>query len=156
MFNEKEIITMGLIKLAFDIAKGSLSDQWKEYFTCDSIDNDVLMVRGQKRTQNGANVKSHDNVISNGSVVAVADGQCMLIVENGKVVEVCAEPGAFTYNSSTEPSIFAGKLGTSILDTVKQVGKRFTFGGETAQDQRVYYINIKDIVDNKFGTATPS
>lgn len=155
MFNEKEIITMGLIKLAFDIAKGSLSDQWKEYFTCDSIDNDVLMVRGQKRTQNGANVKSHDNVISNGSVVAVADGQCMLIVENGKVVEVCAEPGAFTYNSSTEPSIFAGKLGTSILDTVKQVGKRFTFGGETAQDQRVYYINIKDIVDNKFGTATP-
>ncbi len=146
---------MGLIKLAFDIAKGTMSDQWKEYFTCESISNDVLMVKGQKRTQNGANMKSHDNVISNGSVVAVADGQCMIIVENGKVVEVCAEPGAFTYNSSTEPSIFAGNLGTSIVDTLKQGIKRFTFGGETAQDQRVYYINIKEIVDNKFGTATP-
>lgn len=146
---------MGLIKLGIDVVKGSFSDQWKEYFTCDSISNEVLMVRGEKRTQNGANTKSHDNVISNGSVVAVADGQCMLIVEQGKVVEVCAEPGAFTYNSSTEPSLFAGSLGTSIVDTFKQIGKRFTFGGETAQDQRVYYINIKDIIENKFGTATP-
>ena len=116
---------MGLIKLAFDIAKGTMSDQWKEYFTCESISNDVLMVRGQKRTQNGANMKSHDNVISNGSVVAVADGQCMIIVEQGKVVEVCAEPGEFTFDSSMEPSIFAGSLGQGLIDSFKLIGKLF-------------------------------
>ncbi len=146
---------MGLIKTAIDVVKGSFADQWLEYFYCDSISEDVLMTKGSKRTNGSANKKGNDNIISNGSIISVADGQCMLIVEQGKIVEVCAEPGEFKYNSSTEPSIFAGNLGTSILDTFKQIGKRFTFGGETAKDQRVYYINTKEIVNNKFGTATP-
>ena len=79
----------------------------------------------------------------------------MIIVEQGKVVEVCAEPGQFTYDASTEPSIFSGSLGQAILDTFKTIGKRFTFGGDTGKDQRVYYFNTKEIVDNRFGTATP-
>ncbi|MBO5645609.1 MAG: SPFH domain-containing protein, partial [Clostridia bacterium] len=87
--------------------------------------------------------------------IAVADGQCMIIVEQGKVVEVCAEPGEFTYDTSTEPSIFAGKLGQSILDTFKTIGKRFTYGGDTGKDQRVYYFNTKEIIGNKFGTPSP-
>ena len=146
---------MGLIKTAVDAVKGSFADQWLEYFYCESLSEDVLLTKGMKRTNGSANKKGHDNIISNGSIISVADGQCMLIVEQGKVVEVCAEPGEFKYDSSTEPSIFAGSLGTSIVETVKQIGKRFTFGGETAKDQRVYYVNTKEIVGNKFGTATP-
>ena len=147
---------MGLIKAIGGALGGTLADQWKEFFYCDALDNNVLMKKGSKRTSSrSSNTKAEDNIISNGSVIAVADGQCMLIVEQGKVVEVCAEPGEFVYDSSTEPSIFAGKLGKSILDTFKTVGKRFTFGGDTGKDQRVYYFNTKEILNNKFGTPNP-
>ncbi len=147
---------MGLIKAGTGALGGVLADQWKEFFYCDAIDNDTLMVKGQKRTSSrSSNTKGEDNIISNGSGIAVADGQCMIIVEQGKVVELCAEPGEFTWNSSTEPSIFAGSLGESIINTFKAMGKRFTYGGDTGKDQRVYYFNTKGIVDNKFGTATP-
>jgi len=147
---------MGLIKAITGAAGGVLADQWKEFFYCDSIANDILIVKGQKRTSGrSSNTKGEDNVISNGSGIAVADGQCMIIVDQGKVVELCAEPGQFTWNSSTEPSIFAGSLGESILETFKAIGKRFTYGGDTGKDQRVYYFNTKEILDNKFGTANP-
>ncbi len=147
---------MGLIKAIQGAAGGVLADQWKEFFYCDSLPREILMKKGQKRTSaRSSNTKGEDNIISNGSGIAVADGQCMIIVEQGKVVEVCAEPGEFTYDSSTEPSIFAGSLGKSILDTFKAIGKRFTYGGDTGKDQRIYYFNTKEIIDNKFGTATP-
>ena len=147
---------MGLIKAAIGAVGGTLADQWKEFFYCDALDQDVLMKKGEKRiTRRSSNTKGNDNIISNGSGIVVADGQCMIIVEQGKIVEVCAEPGEFTYNASTEPSIFAGSLGSSILGTFKTVGKRFTFGGDTGKDQRVYYFNTKEIMDNKFGTANP-
>ena len=147
---------MGLIKAGIGALGGTLADQWKEFFYCDSLENDVLMVKGSKRVSGrSSNTKANDNIISNGSGIAVADGQCMIIVEQGKIVEVCAEPGEFTYDSSTEPSIFSGKLGDSIKETFKLVGKRFTYGGDTGKDQRVYYFNTKEILDNKFGTPNP-
>ena len=147
---------MGLIKAGLGAAGGVLADQWKEFFYCDSLGMDTLVVKGQKRiTSRSSNTKGNDNIISNGSGIAVADGQCMIIVEQGKIVDICAETGEYTYNSSTEPSIFAGNLGESIKETFKTVGKRFTFGGDTAKDQRIYYINTKEILDNKFGTANP-
>ena len=147
---------MGLIKAAIGALGGTLADQWKEFFYCDAIDSNVLVVKGQKRTSSrSSNTKGNDNIISNGSGIAVADGQCMIIVEQGKIVEVCAEPGEFTYDSSTEPSIFSGKLGESIVNTFKTIGKRFTYGGDTVKDQRVYYFNTKEIIDNKFGTPNP-
>ncbi len=147
---------MGLIRAAIGAAGGVLADQWKEYFYCDAIDKETLVVRGQKQVSGrSSNTKGHDNVISNGSGISVADGQCMMIVEQGKVVELCAEPGVFIYNNSTAPSIFTGNLGESIIETFKTIGKRFTYGGDTGADQRVYYFNTKEISDNKFGTATP-
>ena len=147
---------MGLIKAATGAAGGTLADQWKEFFYCDSLDNDTLMVRGKKRTdKRSSNTKGHDNVITNGSGIAVADGQCMMIVDQGKIVEVCAEPGEYTYDMSSEPSVFCGSLGEGIKATFQTIGKRFTFGGDTAKDQRVYYFNTKEITDNKFGTANP-
>ena len=147
---------MGLIKAGIGAAGGVLADQWKEFFYCDSLPNDVLMRKGQKRVSGrSSNTKGSENVITNGSGIAVADGQCMMIVEQGKIVEFCAEPGEFTYNSSTEPSIFTGNLGDSIKETFRTIGKRFTFGGDTAKDQRVYYFNTKEIIGNKFGTANP-
>lgn len=149
---------MGLIKAISNAAGSVLADQWKEYFYCDAISADVLMVRGQKKTsekRQSTNTKGEDNIITNGSVIAVADGQCMLIVEQGKVVELCAEAGEFTWDSSTEPSIFTGKLGDSIKQTFSNIGKRFTFGGDAPKDQRVYYINTKEILGNKYGTPAP-
>ena len=147
---------MGLIKAAAGALGGVLADQWKEFFYCDALPNDVLMRKGQKQISGrSSNTKGNDNIISNGSGIAVADGQCMIIVEKGRIVEVCAEPGEFTYNNSTEPSIFSGKFGDSLKDSFKTFGKRFTYGGDTAKDQRVYYFNTKEILDNKFGTANP-
>ena len=135
---------MGLIKAGIGAVGGVLADQWKEFFYCDALDMDTLVVKGQKRiTSRSSNTKGNDNIISNGSGIAVADGQCMIIVEQGKVVEVCAEPGEYTFDASTEPSIFAGNLGQSILDTFKAIGKRFTYGGDTGKDQRVYYFNTR-------------
>ena len=147
---------MGLIKAGLGALKGTLADQWKEYFYCEAMDKDTMVVKGRKRTgARSSNTKGSDNIISNGSVIAVADGQCMMIVEQGQIVEVCAEPGEFTYDTSTEPSIFSGSLGDSILETFKTVGKRFAFGGDTGKDQRVYYFNTKELIDNKFGTPNP-
>lgn len=147
---------MGLIKAGAGALGGTFADQWKEFFYCEAMEKDVMVTKGRKRTTSrSSNTKGNDNIISNGSVIAVADGQCMIIVEQGKIVEVCAEPGEFRYDTSTEPSIFAGSLGTSIIETFKTVGKRFTFGGDTGKDQRVYYFNTKELVDNKFGTPNP-
>ena len=147
---------MGLIKAGAGALGGTLADQWKEFFYCDSMEKDVMVTKGKKRTSGrSSNTKGNDNIISNGSVVAVADGQCMMIVEQGKVVEVCAEPGEFRYDTSSEPSIFTGNLGQSIIETFQTVGRRFTFGGDTGKDQRVYYFNTKELVDNKFGTPNP-
>ena len=147
---------MGLIKAAVSALSSTLADQWKEYFYCDAMGPDVLVIKGTKRISGrSSNTKASDNIISNGSGIAVADGQCMMIVEQGRVVEVCAEPGEYTYNSSTEPSVFAGSLGESIKATFKTVGKRFSYGGDTGKDQRVYYFNTKELMDNKFGTPSP-
>ena len=147
---------MGLIKAGVGALGGTLADQWKEFFYCEALPPTVLMTKGQKRTTSRtSNTKGNDNIISNGSGIAVADGQCMIIVDQGKVVELCAEPGEFTWNSSSEPSIFAGNLGQSILDSFKTLGRRFTFGGDTGKDQRVYYFNTKELIDNKFGTPNP-
>ena len=147
---------MGLIKAGIGALGGTLADQWKEFFYCESMPKEVLVTKGQKRVGGrSSNTKGNDNIISNGSGIAVADGQCMIIVEQGKVVEVCAEPGEFTYDTSTEPSIFSGNLGESIKQTFKTIGKRFTYGGDTGKDQRVYYFNTKELIDNKFGTPNP-
>ncbi len=147
---------MGLIKAFAGAVGGTLADQWKEFFYCDSLSAETLMVKGEKRISGrSSNTKGNDNIISNGSGIAVADGQCMMIVEQGKIVEVCAEPGQYTYDKSTEPSIFTGSLGKGIIDTFKTIGKRFTYGGDTGKDQRVYYFNTKELIDNKFGTPNP-
>lgn len=147
---------MGLIKAGMAAIGTALADQWKEFFYCDSIDGDTLVEKGQKRISGrSSNTKGSDNIITNGSGIAVADGQCMIIVEQGKVVELCAEPGEFTYDASTEPSIFTGDLGDTVMQTFQTIGNRFSYGGDTGKDQRVYYFNTKEIVDNKFGTANP-
>ena len=147
---------MGLIKAGIGALGGTLADQWKEFFYCESMPKEVLVTKGQKQISGrSSNTKGNDNIISNGSGIAVADGQCMIIVEQGKIVEVCAEPGEFTYDTSTEPSIFAGNLGESIKQSFMTLGKRFTYGGDTGKDQRVYYFNTKELIDNKFGTPNP-
>lgn len=147
---------MGLIKAIAGAAGGVMADQWKEFFTCEALPADVLAVKGQKKTtRRSSNTHGDENIITSGSRIAVADGQCMLIVEQGKVVEVCAEPGEYTYDASTEPTIFAGNLGESIGQVFQNIGKRFTFGGEAPKDQRIYYFNTKEIVGNKYGTASP-
>ena len=147
---------MGLIKVLGGAISSSLADQWKEYFYCDSIDLSTLVVKGQKHSSKfNMNNKGNDNIITNGSIIAVNEGQCMLIVDQGKVVEVSAEPGAFKYDTSTEPTVFEGGLGRGIIDTIKTIGKRVTFGGDTGHDQRVYFVNIKEIVGNKYGTINP-
>ena len=147
---------MGLLKAGVGAAGGVLADQWREFFYCESMDADTLVAKGEKRTSGrSSNKKGEDNIISNGSIIAVNDGQCMIIVEQGKVVEVCAEPGEFVYDSSTEPSIFYGGLGEGIKKSFAEIGKRFTFGGDTGKDQRVYYFNTKEIIGNKYGTPSP-
>lgn len=147
---------MGLIKAGLGALGGTLADQWKEYFYCDSMAADVLAVKGVKRTgKRSSNTKGDDNVISNGSLIAVNEGQCMIIVENGEVRELCAEPGEFKYDSSMTPTIFAGTFGERVKSLFSETARRFTFGGEAGKDQRIYYINTKEIIGNKYGTPSP-
>ena len=147
---------MGLIKAAAAAAGSTLADQWKEFFYCEALDSDVMVVKGQKRIGGkSSNTKGSDNIISQGSGIAVADGQCMIIVEQGKIVEFASEPGEYTFDASTEPSIFAGNLSNAILASFDTFAIRFSYGGSTGKDQRVYYFNTKELMDNKFGTPNP-
>ncbi|MBQ9605180.1 MAG: SPFH domain-containing protein [Firmicutes bacterium] len=147
---------MGLIRAIATAAGSVFADSWRDYFYCESLDETVMAVKGEKRVGGkSSNKKGNDNIISNGSIIAVNDGQCMLIVDQGKVAEVCAEPGEFVYDTSTEPSIFYGGLGKGIVDTFKNIGKRFTFGGDAPKDQRVYFFNTKELIGNKYGTPNP-
>ncbi len=146
---------MGLIKAAKDAIGSMMAEQWREYFYCDALSNDILVAKGRKKASNNRNNKGTDNIISNGSIVAVNEGQCMIIVEQGGIVEFCAEAGEFVYENSTEPSLFYGDLGENIKNTFRTIGKRFAFGGNTGKDQRVYYFNTKEIMNNLYGTATP-
>ena len=147
---------MGLIKAAIGSASSVLADQWKEYFYCESMPSNVLVTKGSKRVSpRSSNIKGSDNIISNGSVIAVNEGQCAIIVEQGKIVEFTAEPGEFTWEASTEGTIFYGNLDYSLQDSWENLKRRFTFGGDAAKDQRVYFFNLKEIIGNKFGTPTP-
>lgn len=146
---------MGLIKAALGSVGSVLADQWKEYFYCDSMASNVLVTKGKKRTSSrNSNTKGSDNIISNGSVVAVNEGQCMMIVEQGKIVEFAAEAGEYTWNSSSEPTIFQGGL-EGLEGSWETLKRRFAFGGDTAKDQRVYFFNLKELVGNKYGTPAP-
>ena len=147
---------MGLIKALAGATGGILADQWKEFFRCEAIPADVLVMKGQKVSgKRSSNTKGTDNIITTGSVILVADGQCMMIVDQGQIVEFAAEPGEYTYDASTEPSIFCGNLGEGIKQSFKQLGRRFTFGGEPPKDQRIYYFNTKELMGNKYGTPSP-
>lgn len=147
---------MGLIKAAFGALGGTLADQWKEYFYCEAMDADILVAKGEKRTSGrSSNKRGEDNVITDGSHIAVADGQCMIIVEGGKVIDACAEPGAYTYDSGTSPSMFGGPLLDGLKGAAREAWERFKFGGGAGRDQRIYYVNIKEIPGNKYGTPNP-
>ncbi len=145
---------MGLIRAAVQAGSSTLADQWKEYFQVDSMSADQLVVKAHKITK-GKNNRGSDEIISNGSVVAVGDGQVALIVEDGKIVEFCAEPGRFVWDESATPSMFCGGFFKGLIDSFKEFGERFTFGGDRSRTQRVYFVNTKEIMDNKFGTTTP-
>ena len=140
---------MGLIKAVVGSVVGTLSDSWKDYFVCDSLDNNTLMVKGTKRGYSGS-----DEVITNGSGIVVNDGQCALVVENGNVLEVAAEPGQYTFDSSISPTIFDGGM-DGIRKTFEDALERFSYGGDVNKSQRVYYVNTKEIMGNMYGTATP-
>lgn len=133
-----------------------LGDQWKEYFHCETMDADVIVTKGKKKISGrSSNRKGAENIITDGSVIAVNEGQCMIIVEQGKVVDICAQPGEYTYNTATEPSLFTGDLSESVETVFANIGKRFAFGGDTAMDQRIYYVNTKELIGNKYGTPSP-
>lgn len=149
---------MGLIQAAVGAAGGVLADSWKDFFYCDALDEKTLAAKGQKRTSDqgrSSNVVGESNIISDGSVIAVNDGQCMIIVESGEIVDVCAEPGKFVYDRSTEPSLFCGDLQQTIQASINRVIERFQFGGDTGKDQRIYFFNTKEIYGNKYGTSSP-
>ena len=147
---------MGLIRAGLNAAGGVLADQWKEYFRCEAIPAEVLALKGQKvSSRRGVNNKGSDNVITSGSVILVADGQCMMIVDQGKIVEFAAEPGEYTFDASTSPSVFSGNFGDSLGKSINEFGRRFTMGGETGRDQRIYYFNTKELTGNKYGTPSP-
>ncbi len=145
---------MGLIKAAVGATLSTLKDSWKDYFTCESLSNEVLVSRGQKHTSSLFS-KDDSNVITNGSGIVVNEGQCIIIVDNGQVVEFSAEPGLFTYDKSAQPSLFGGNLAENLKATFEEIKNRFVTGGIVGTDQRVYYFNTKEILDNKFGTANP-
>lgn len=147
---------MGLIKAALGSTSGIFGDQWREYYYCDSMNAEVLVSKGSKRTgSRSSNTKGSDNIISDGAVIAVNEGQCMMIVEQGQIVEFAAEAGEFIWNASTESSVFYGGFGNGLKGSWENLKRRFTFGGDTAKDQRIYFFNMKELPGNKYGTPAP-
>ena len=147
---------MGLIKALTGAAGGVLADQWLDFFVCESLEADVLAAKGQKRISGrSSNTKGEDNIISNGSGVVVNKGQAAIIVDNGRIADVCAEEGHYTYDTSSEPSIFYGGLGKGLIGMFKNMADRFKYGGSPGKDQRIYYFNTKEIMGNKYGTPNP-
>ena len=149
---------MGLIQAALAAAGGVLGDQWKEYFYCDSLSPEILVAKGhRKKTSRWSSNDGDDNIITNGSKISVNDGQCMIIVQNGKVIDLCADSGEYIYDKSTEPSIF--NFNTTIVENNQDIffaiRDRFTYGGDTGRDERIYYFNTKEIIGNKYGTPSP-
>lgn len=145
---------MGFVSAIISAAGGTLSDQWKEYFYCDSLGSDVVCVKASRKSRGFGN-RGNDNIITEGSVIAVADGQCAIVTEQGQVIDICAQPGEYRFDSSTQPSIFTGSLGDGVKNTIAEIGKRFTFGGAPSTDQRIYYFNTKELTGMKYGTAAP-
>ncbi len=150
---------MGLIRALAAGASSVMADQWREYFSCDALNNRVLVAKGQLKTKKrslfGARNKASEDIISNGSVISVNEGQVALIVSDGKIVDFCAEAGYYKWDASSEPSMLSGNFFRGMIDSFRRIGYRFTFGGDTGAVQRVYYVNVKEILDNKFGTTTP-
>lgn len=147
---------MGLIRAGAESVRSMFADQWREFFYCDAMDADVLVARGRKKAnRSSVNRKGSDNIITNGSIIVINEGQCMLIVDQGRVAEICDEPGEFIYDNSTEPSVFYGDLGGSVEKSFETLGRRFSFGGDTGKDQRVYFVNTREIPGNKYGTVNP-
>ena len=145
---------MGFVSAIISAAGGTLSDQWKEYFYCDSLGSDVVCVKASRKSRGFGN-RGNDNIITEGSVIAVADGQCAIVTEQGQVIDICAQPGEYRFDSSTQPSIFTGSLSAGVKNTIAEIGKRFTFGGAPSTDQRIYYFNTKELTGMKYGTAAP-
>ena len=145
---------MGLIKAITSSVSSGVGDQFKVFVSCPTIAQNVLIQKGTVNHGDGSKHYSEE-VIPNGSKIVVPQGMAMMVIDNGAIKEFTAEPGDYTYDTSTEPSVFTGGLGRGILDTIKNIGNRITFGGQTAKDQRVYYINLLKIPDNKFGSPQP-
>ena len=149
---------MGLIRVAIDATTSTMADTWKDYFTCDALDNETLVLKGSKKGSKGGFFRrndSEDNYITDGSGIVVSDGQCMIIVDDGIVSEVCAEPGLYTFDSNSAPSFFGEGFKAGVKNTFNEIVKRFEAGGISRKDSRIYYFNTKEILGNKFGTATP-
>ena len=132
---------MGLIKSAASAIGSTMHDQWKEAIRCEDLGNEILMMK--KTTPTG--------VITNKSTIIVAPGQCAIIYDNGKVIDATAEEGIYEFDSSSSPSFFAGQFG----DVFKEMWQRFPYDGATSTQQAVFFFNIKEIMDNKFGTPAP-
>ena len=148
---------MGLIKAAFGALGGVMADQWLDFFYCEALPENVIAVKGKKRVSGrSSNTKGEENIISSGSAIAVADGQCMIIVEQGKILDFCAEPGEYKFDIGGDPSLFAGGgFGANALASLKNAFERFKFGGSPGKDTRIYYFNLKELIGNKYGTPNP-
>ncbi|MCI6464172.1 MAG: SPFH domain-containing protein [Faecalicatena sp.] len=147
---------MGLLKAGVGAATGVLEDQWREYFYCESMEDGVIASKGRKRTsRRSSNKRGEENIISNGAIIAVNEGQCMIIVDQGEIVAFSSEPGEFVWDNSTEPTIFRGGFEEGVAEAFETFKKRFTFGGDTGKDQRIYFFNTKELMGNKYGTPHP-
>ena len=132
---------MGLIKAAATAVKSTLHDQWKDYIKCEDLGNDILMKK----------VSTPNGIISKDSAIQVSPGQIAVIFESGKIVDATAEEGIYTFDQSSSPTFFAGQFG----EVFKEMWTRFVYNGGVSKEQAVFYINAKEIMDNKFGTPAP-
>lgn len=141
---------MGLIRATVNAARNTFGEQWRDYFRAPEMGQDVLAVRGIREGN-----RHEDNVITDGSKIIVAEGQCMVIIAEGKIADICSEPGEFVYDSNTEPSVFDKTFSEGLDLIFDKITEKLTYGGFAPKDSRIYYFNLKEIMDNKFGTATP-
>lgn len=144
---------MGLISAAVGAVEGTLADQWQDFFVSPTFDEQTIVAPGvfqENNRRRGISKSASVNLVSDGSRVVVPESTAVIVTDGGRIVSLSTEPGYFVYRNDGQPSVFSGVGVYQAL--VRESWERFKFGGQPSQQQLIYFVNLREIRNLRFGT----